>query len=109
MIKGISFLRPAGSAAVYRAAGELLFGAGICKGGGWKDDTSGGASFLAPLGNLEFVDGKFPSVADVMVEVTALDAAHQAAQAWLRAQGDESRMSAFADHGNTLEVAHLYR
>ncbi len=41
---------------------------------------SRGAAFLAPLGNLEFVDGQFPSTADVLVEVTALDAVHQAAE-----------------------------
>jgi len=50
---------------------------------------SRGASFLAPLGNLEFVDGQFPSTADVLVEVTSLDAVHQAAAAWLRAQGGD--------------------
>jgi len=36
------------------------------------------------------VDGEFPSTADVLVEVTALDAAHQAAAAWLKAEGGES-------------------
>ena len=52
--------------------------------------VSHGASFLAPLGNLEFVDGQFPSTADVLVEVTALDAVYQAAQTWLRAEGGEA-------------------
>jgi 6,7-dimethyl-8-ribityllumazine synthase len=59
-----------------------------------------GASFLAPLGNLEFVDGQFPSTADVLVEVTALDAVHQAAQTWLRAEGGEAaeaRLSPIAE------------
>jgi 6,7-dimethyl-8-ribityllumazine synthase len=55
---------------------------------------SRGASFLAPLGNLEFVDGQFPSTADVLVEVTALDAVHQAAAAWLRAQGGDQPLRA---------------
>lgn len=45
---------------------------------------------MAPLGNLEFVDGQFPSVADVMVEVTSLDAAHQACEAWLRGSGEDT-------------------
>jgi 6,7-dimethyl-8-ribityllumazine synthase len=35
------------------------------------------------------VDGQFPSTADVLVEVTALDAVYQATEAWLRAQGGE--------------------
>jgi len=62
--------------------------------------VSHGASFLAPLGNLEFVDGQFPSTADVLVEVTALDAVHQAAQTWLRAEGGEAaeaRLSPIAE------------
>jgi len=73
---------------------------GFAKGSGWKDEMSAGASFLAPLGNFEFVDGEFPSVADVMVEVTSLDAAHQAAQVWLRVNGgDEApvRLSEITD------------
>jgi 6,7-dimethyl-8-ribityllumazine synthase len=39
------------------------------------------------------VDGKFPSTADVLVEVTALDAVHQAAASWLRAQGGEEAVA----------------
>jgi 6,7-dimethyl-8-ribityllumazine synthase len=54
---------------------------------------SRGASFLAPLGNLEFVDGQFPSTADVLVEVTALDAVHQAAETWLRSQADDAAVA----------------
>ena len=111
MIKGISFLRPAGSAAVYDRLRSFFSALGFAPGKGWEEDQSRGASFLAPLGNLEFVDGQFPSTADVLVEVTALDAVHQAAAAWLRAQGGErgtaTRLS--ADHRDTLEVQHLYR
>ena len=83
MIKGISFLRPAGSAQAYERLSNFFSALGFAPGKGWKDDASRGVSFLAPLGNLEFVDGKFPSVADVMIEVTSLDAVHQAAAAWL--------------------------
>lgn len=89
MIKGISFLRPAGSAAVYDRLRSFFSALGFAPGKGWEEDQSRGASFLAPLGNLEFVDGQFPSTADVLVEVTALDAVHQAAAAWLRAQGGD--------------------
>jgi 6,7-dimethyl-8-ribityllumazine synthase len=40
---------------------------------------------------MEIVDGEFPSTADVLVEVTKLDAVHQAAQSWLRGEaGDEA-------------------
>lgn len=89
MIKGISILRPVGSAATYEKLSSFFSALGLTRGAGWKDTVSRGASFLAPLGNLEFVDGQFPSVADVMVEVTSLDAAYQTAEAWLRANGDE--------------------
>jgi 6,7-dimethyl-8-ribityllumazine synthase len=91
MIKGISFLRPAGSAAVYERLGSFLAALGFARGAGWNEVSSRGASFLAPLGNFEIVDGEFPSTADVLVEVTALDAVYQAAQTWLRAEaGDEA-------------------
>ena len=89
MIKGISFLRPTGSAQVYGRLSSFFSALGFAHGAGWTEEASRGASFLAPLGNLELVDGRFPPVADVLVEVTALDAAHQAASAWLRAQGGE--------------------
>ena len=87
MIKGISFLRPAGSQAVYDRLSSFFAALGFASGAGWKEETSRGASFQAPLGNLEFVDGDFPATADVLVEVTALDAVYQAAAAWLRGEG----------------------
>src|ERR1017187_8345869 len=101
MIKGISFLRPAGSAAAYERLSSFFSALGFTPGKGWSEDgchpndedrssgtplKSRGAAFLAPLGNLEFVDGKFPSTADVLVEVTVLDAVHQAVKNWLCAE-----------------------
>jgi 6,7-dimethyl-8-ribityllumazine synthase len=99
MIKGISFLRSAGSAAAYERLASFFAALGFAPGKGWNEEKSRGASFLAPLGNIEFVDGEFPSTADVLVEVTALDAVHQAAAAWLRAQGGEAaaRLSPITD------------
>jgi 6,7-dimethyl-8-ribityllumazine synthase len=96
MIKGISFLRPAGSAAVYDRVSRFLSALGFAPGPGWNEENSRGAAFLVPLGNVEIVDGEFPSTADVLVEVTALDAVHQAAVSWLRKEdGDQNaaRMS----------------
>jgi 6,7-dimethyl-8-ribityllumazine synthase len=87
MIKGISLLRPAGNGAVYDRLSSFFSALGFAAGRGWEEESSRGASFLAPLGNLEFVDGQFPSTADVLVEVTALDAVHQAAGSWLRSEG----------------------
>jgi 6,7-dimethyl-8-ribityllumazine synthase len=100
MIKGISFLRPAGSAEAYEKLAGFFAALGFAPGKGWNEEGSRGASFLAPLGNLEFVDGRFPSTADVLVEVTALDAVHQAAAAWLAARGGEEalvRLSAISE------------
>ena len=86
MIKGISILRPAGSAVVYERLASFFSALGFASGKGWQESSSRGTSFLAPLGNLEFVEGEFPSTADLMVEVTALDAVYQAAETWLRCQ-----------------------
>lgn len=90
MIKGISILRPAANAAVYERLTGFFEAMGFARGSGWKDATSKGASFIAPLGNLEFVDGQFASVADVMVEVTSVDSAHQASEVWLQASGGDA-------------------
>jgi len=92
MIKGISFLRPAGSAAAYERLASFFSALGFASGAGWDEETpsySRGVSFLAPLGNLEFVDGAMPGTSDVFVEVTALDAVHQAATAWFRGEDIE--------------------
>ena len=100
MIKGISFLRPSGSAAAHERLESFFAALGFARGAGWKDENGRGASFQAPLGNLEIVDGAFPSTADVLVEITALDAVHQAAQSWLRANGGEeaaARLSAITE------------
>jgi 6,7-dimethyl-8-ribityllumazine synthase len=93
MIKGISFLRPAGSQAAYERLASFFSALGFASGKGWNEKSSRGASFLAPLGNLEFVDGQFPPTADVLVEVTALDAVYQAVEAWLRAQGGDEAVA----------------
>jgi hypothetical protein len=87
MIKGISFLRPpaAGQPMTGWRASFPRWDLRPAKGG--NEENSRGASFLAPLGNLEFVDGQFPSTADVLVEVTALDAVHQAAAAGCARKG----------------------
>lgn len=90
MIKGISFLRPAGDAAAYERLAAFFSALGFEPGKGWNDGNSSGASFLAPLGNLEFVLGARPSTSDVLVEVTAIDAVHQAAEAWLRGQDGDA-------------------
>jgi 6,7-dimethyl-8-ribityllumazine synthase len=100
MIKGISILRPASNAAIYERLAGFFEAMGFAKGSGWKDAASIGVSFLAPLANLEFVHGHFPLVADLMVEVTSLDAAYQSADRWLQANGGDAaaaRLSPITD------------
>lgn len=80
MIKGITNVRAAGSQAELEKLSKLLDSLGFERGQGWKDSASEGASFLAPLGNLEIFTGDAGSAAfsDLLVEVSDLAAVHQA-------------------------------
>jgi 6,7-dimethyl-8-ribityllumazine synthase len=100
VIKAISILRPTASATAYERLAGFFSALGFERGKGWEEEGSSGASFLAPVGNLEFVLGRFPSTADLLVEVTALDSIYQAAESWLRAnvEGDTaSRITPIAE------------
>jgi 6,7-dimethyl-8-ribityllumazine synthase len=99
MIKGISFLRPAGGADAFDRLSSFFAAMGFAPVKGWSEEDSRGASFVAPQGKLELVDGRFPSTGDIVVEVTSLDAVYQAAEAWLRAQGADAgvRLKPIAD------------
>jgi len=99
MIKGISILRPAGTATEYERLASFFSALGFTPGSGWSEESSRGASFLAPLGNLEFVEGQMPSVSDILVEVTQLDAVREATIAWFRAQSEDptGHLSQIAD------------
>lgn len=48
---------------------------------------------MAPLGNLELVDGKLPSVADVLIEVSSIDSLHQVAETWLHSHGGDAALA----------------
>jgi 6,7-dimethyl-8-ribityllumazine synthase len=121
MIKGISFLRPAGSRTAYDRLSSFFSALGFAPGKGWNDEhpndedlsfgtpsSSHGAAFLAPLGNIEFVDGQFPATADVLVEVTALDAVYQAAESWLRAEGGDDAVSRLTSIAETHWKSRLF-
>ena len=108
MIKGISILRPAANAAVYERLSGFFEAMGFAQGSGWKDAASMGASFLAPLGNLEFVHGQFPSVSDVMVEVTSLDSAHQSAERWFQANGGDGAAARLSPISDTYWKSRLF-
>ena len=98
MIKGISFLRAARSAEGYDRLSSFFAALGFAPGKGWQETDSRGASFTAPLGKVEVVDGKFPETADLVVETTSLDSVYQATEAWFKLQGIDSagRLSAIA-------------
>jgi 6,7-dimethyl-8-ribityllumazine synthase len=92
MIKGITFIRPVDSAAHFNELVSFFSALGFEPGRGWDDPSrhpgaaSRGRPFLAPLGNLEFIDGALPTLnTDLLIEVTSLDALHQVARHWLEA------------------------
>src|SRR6478672_4034895 len=70
MIKGITTVRKIGSAKEFEALKDLFAALGFEPGKGWKDSVSEGASYLAPVGNLELVQGKAAHLTDLWVEVT---------------------------------------
>jgi 6,7-dimethyl-8-ribityllumazine synthase len=83
MIKGVTFVRSTSTPAVFDKIASFFSVLGFEPGKGWQDELSRSAPFLAPLGNLEFVDGTLPSSAEVLVEVTSLDSVHDLAKSWL--------------------------
>src|ERR1700738_2324077 len=105
MVKGISLLRSAPSAEACARLARFFSALGFAAGEGWDDPpiaaagahaeagASRGVSFVAPLGNLEFIEGAMPPFAEVAVEVTSLDAMHQATNAWFRAEGLDAAVS----------------
>jgi 6,7-dimethyl-8-ribityllumazine synthase len=83
MIKGITLVRPASTPAVYDVLVSFFSVLGFEDGKSWDDETSRGRPFVAPLGNLEFVDGLAPGEADTFIEVTQLDTVRQVIEHWL--------------------------
>ncbi len=102
MIKAISILRSTSSAAAWERLASFFAAIGFETGAGWNEEGSRGASFLVPLGNLEFVDGRFPATADLLIETTSLDTTHQAVESWLRANVDGD----FAARLSPIEETH---
>ena len=73
MIRAITIVRRARRSGEFDSLVEFFDSLGFERGQGWKRDTGCGASFLAPVGNLEIVSGPAPATADVLVEVSDLD------------------------------------
>lgn len=93
MIKGLTIVRSAPSGAAFDELVSFFSAVGFEPGRGWDEPplrdgaASKGRPFLAPLGNLEFIDGTLPTLkTDLLVEVTSLDAVHHVATGWLENQ-----------------------
>jgi 6,7-dimethyl-8-ribityllumazine synthase len=101
MIKGITLVRPAANSAAYEQLASFFSALGFEAGRGWQLDGSRGAPFLAPLGNLEFVDiaagGQLPAAPEILIEVTGLDAIREIATGWLAANAPVTSVSEIAD------------
>jgi 6,7-dimethyl-8-ribityllumazine synthase len=89
MIKAITIVRPVSMPGAYEKLTSFFSALGFERGKGWIEPESRGASFLAPLGNLEFADGNAPALAEILVEVTALDAIEAVARQWMNAAWGE--------------------
>jgi 6,7-dimethyl-8-ribityllumazine synthase len=76
MIKSITTVRLTKSAKDFEKLAALFDSLGFERGHGWKDGHNRGAPFLAPVGSIEFVDGKAPAEGDLLVEVSDLDTIH---------------------------------
>lgn len=73
MIKGITTIRKAAGPKDLDRLAELFEALGFERSSGWKTPRGQGVPFIAPLGQLEFVEGKENLHSDVWVEVTDLD------------------------------------
>ncbi|MEG9438121.1 6,7-dimethyl-8-ribityllumazine synthase [Edaphobacter sp. HDX4] len=85
MIKGMTLVREVASAEALDKFGRLMLDLGFEQGKGWEDENGRGLALLAPLGNLELVTGRAPSVPPILIEVTGLDAVHAAVEKWMLA------------------------
>ena len=85
MIKGITLVQAIASPDAYDKLGSLFGALGFEPGKGWQDAAGRGASFLAPIGNIELVTGRPPAVPPVLIEVQALDQIHALVNTWILA------------------------
>ena len=85
MIKSLAFLHATATPADHQKLSGFLSALGFEPGSTWNEEASQGALFFTPLGGIELIHGAMPFFSEFSVEVTSVDAAHQAAAAWLRA------------------------
>jgi len=88
MIKGITLVHAVapGGSDTFNELSSLLSSLGFEPGKGWQDAEGQGAAFLAPVANLELVQGRAPSTPTLLVEVTQLDHIHSLVKQWLLAR-----------------------
>ena len=103
MIKGLTVVKPVASGAGWERIAALFAELGFEPGTGWNDGSGRGASFVAPLGNTEFVTGRMPAVPELLVEVTSLDVVHGTVKRWLAA---EARTEEVAARLGEVEATH---
>jgi 6,7-dimethyl-8-ribityllumazine synthase len=72
VIKGFTTIRKT-SAKELEALAELFDALGFERGKGWKTERGHGEAFMAPVGQLEFVEGREELHTDLWVEVNDLD------------------------------------
>jgi len=104
MIKGITWIRPVPSPTDFEQLVSFFSALGFQPGRAWDVPAerpgvaSRGRPFLAPIGNLELIDGELPTLkTQLLVETTELDAVHQAAAQWLERHEAERRIGAIED------------
>jgi 6,7-dimethyl-8-ribityllumazine synthase len=99
MIKGITLVRAASTPAVFDRLTGFFSALGFEPGHGWDDEMSRGRPFLAPLANLEFVDGMapVPPGVDVIIQVTSLEAVRGIALEWMGKYPGGGRVSEIED------------
>ena len=85
MIKGLTTVALVATEEAFAQLGDLFRALGFEQGAGWSDDSGKGSSFLAPVGNLEFVTGRMPAIPSLLVEVTQLDTVYAGVKAWIKA------------------------
>ena len=90
MIKGITLLRRAASPEAYEQLSSFFSALGFEPGRGWQLEGSRGAPFLAPIGNLEVVEGRQPRLAEILIQVVGLDSIYEIAKGWMAAHAPQS-------------------
>ncbi len=79
MIRSFTLVRQASPEKLERLS-ALLRALGFEDGRAWKDEHGEGTSFLAPIGNLELVQGRAPIEPEILIEVSDVETAHQLAE-----------------------------